>query len=73
MESGEAVAFTTCETTHRPHVTIHNEGCVFVRQHGGTHKQIEGHYRTHKTYEEALAYAETTKLPLRNCFFCSPV
>jgi hypothetical protein len=64
--------FETCENTWNRHVTIHATGCTQLRKRGGEHVHNQGRYRTHAAYEDAEAYAQSTRLPVRRCSFCQP-
>lgn len=68
----ERMCFTTYKNVANPHVTIHREGCNQIKKHGGNHQYNQGSYEHHETYADAKAYAESTGLPIKNCFFCKP-
>ncbi|OQY43585.1 MAG: hypothetical protein B6242_14380 [Anaerolineaceae bacterium 4572_78] len=61
--------FTTYENRNNPHITIHCSTCNQLRKQGG---KGHGQYRKHACYNKARSYAETTDLPIRDCFFCKP-
>jgi len=65
-------AFTTYKNIANPHVTIHRDGCNQIKKHGGQHQYGQGSYEHHATYVDAKAYAESTGLPIKDCFFCKP-
>ena len=66
------MAYTTYENVANPHVTIHKDGCSFIKMHGGEHKYGQGQYRYHDTFDAASNYSITTHLPMKNCHFCKP-
>lgn len=55
-----------------PRVTIHRSLCGHLRKHGGEHKYGQGKYMNHDTFAQAVAYANTTGLPVKECSFCKP-
>jgi len=64
--------YTTYENYNNPHVTIHRGYCHQIRQRGGIHTSGDGKYTQHATYQYAFSYAQTTGLPIKNCYFCNP-
>ena len=66
------MSFTTYENRANPHINIHLNSCSHLRKNGGEHKYKQGEYHEFKTYEEAKKYANTTKLPIKDCYFCKP-
>lgn len=68
----KSITYVTYENRHNPHVTIHCFGCNQIKKHGGVHKYGGAGYKQHTTYQNAVAYAERTKLPLKICSFCKP-
>ncbi len=66
------MGFTTYKNIANPHVTIHCDGCNQIKKHGGQHQYGQGSYEHHETYAAAKAFAESTRLPVRDCFFCKP-
>ena len=66
------MGFTTYKNVANPHVTIHRDGCNQIKKHGGQHKYGQGSYEYHETYADAKKFAESTHLPVRDCFFCKP-
>ena len=64
--------FITYKNVANPHVTIHRDGCNQIKKHGGQHKYGQGSYEHHETYAAAKTFAESTHLPVRDCFFCKP-
>jgi hypothetical protein len=64
--------FTTYENRNNPHVAIHHDWCKQIAKRGGEHSDGKEHYENHETYEKAKKYAETTKLPVKDCPFCKP-
>lgn len=65
--------FETYENTHNPHVTIHRTTCGQLRKRGGQHKYEQGKYVRHTNLSMALAYAQSTGLPVIHCSHCTPV
>lgn len=61
--------FVTYENRANPHVTIHRDGCGQIRKRGGVHKYGQGEYKNHGTLSLAIAYANTTGLPVIDCLF----
>lgn len=68
----ERMGFTTYENVTDPHLTIHRDGCGQIMKRGGVHKYGQGRYEYHETYTKARVYAEATRLPIKDCFFCNP-
>jgi len=66
------MGFTTYENVANPHVTIHKDGCSQIKKHGGEDKHGYGSYKHHETFDSALKYAKSTKLPVKTCAFCKP-
>jgi hypothetical protein len=64
--------FTTYENHNNKHITIHKTGCSQIRKNGGNNIPGRDEYNNFQTYDEAYTYAESTKLPLRNCSMCKP-
>jgi hypothetical protein len=68
------MGFTTYQNTANRHVTIHRDGCTQIKKHGGKHHYRQGGYRHHKTYADAITYAESTNIePVKSCYYCKPV
>ena len=68
----EEIGFTTYKNIANPHVTIHYDRCKQIKKHGGQHRFGQGSYEHHDTYDNAKAFAESTRLPVRDCSFCKP-
>ena len=66
------MSFTTYENRANPHITIHINSCNQIRKNGGEHKYGNGEYHEFQTYQEAKIYTKTTKLPIKDCYFCKP-
>jgi len=64
--------FVTYENRHNPPVTIHLDGCGQIGKRGGEHKHNQGEYKSHGTLPQAIAYANTTGLPVIHCSYCKP-
>jgi hypothetical protein len=63
------MAYVTYEIRTNPHITIHRDSCTRVKQHGGAGR---GEYYYHETKIDAYSYAQTTRLPIKECYFCKP-
>ena len=66
------MAYITYENTHNPHITIHNAGCGQIKKRGGVQRYNQGKYGEHNVYDDAVTYAERTRLPIIRCSFCNP-
>ena len=64
--------FTTYENHSNRHIAIHRHDCNQLMKRGGVHKDDQGKYEHHYTYDEARVYAEKTQLPINDCSYCNP-
>jgi len=72
-ESGISMGYETYENRNNPHITIHKDNCNQLRKRGGEHqKNSKGEYHKFASAEDARAYAGTTGLPMKDCYFCMP-
>ena len=63
------MSYTTYENRTNPHITIHRAVCNHIKKNGGTGR---GEYNYHNSLPDAEAYAKSTGLPVKKCYFCSP-
>lgn len=65
----DEMGFITYKNIANPHVTIHRAGCKQIKKHEGQHQYGQGSYEHHEAYADAEAYAESTWLPKKDCFY----
>jgi hypothetical protein len=68
---GNPEGYISYENHFNPHITIHvNDGkCGHIEKNGGGGAG-GGKYTEHRTLEGAYAYAKSTGLPVKECYFC---
>ena len=66
------MGYETYENRANPHITIHKDICSQLRKNGGEHKYQQGGYIKFASLEDALVYAKTTGLDVKECKFCKP-
>jgi hypothetical protein len=71
-KGNDEMGFTTYKNIANPHVTVHRDRCNQIKKRGGLHKYGQGTYEHHESYADAIAYAESTGLPMKDCSFCKP-